>query len=127
VTANAARAGQGDWRTSIGLRVLFAIILVAAAGYVFWYHGHYYVWPGQPAGSKISWCGQDYQAGKKALSSKEINAGSPSTLHGVAAYPPLGSPRQQVFAQAGLNHCPSVVYLETTPGQFTAYGLVGGT
>jgi hypothetical protein len=126
VTAKAAGDG-GDWRTSSGLRVLFAIILVAAAGYAFWYHGHYYVWPGQPPGSKISWCGQDYQAGKKALSAEEINAGSANPLHDVGAYPALGSPRQQVYAPTGLSHCPSVVYLETTPGKFTAYGRVGGS
>lgn len=137
MTAKAAGAARGDWRTSIGLRLIFAIVLVAAGGYAIWYHNHYYVWPGQPAGSRISWCGRDYQAGRTGLTSRQVNAQPGGQAKDAGAYPPIG-PREQLFAvtaqaahpeqtaHTGQTNCPTTVFLETNAGQFTAYSLVGG-
>jgi hypothetical protein len=125
VTAKAAGTAQGDWRTSIGLRILFAILLVAAAGYVIWYHNHYYVWPGQPAGSRIAWCGHDYQAGGTGLTLRAVQSKAAGQVKDVGSYPLIG-PRQPAYARGGSAGCPAAVFLETSPGRFTAYSLVSG-
>lgn len=111
------------------IRVLVAsiavIVVVAVAAAALWYRGQYHVWPGQAAGSRISYCGRDYQAGNSGLSLREIRADSSSTVRNTGGYPPLG-PQQDLYAVTGGTYCPAVVFLKTGPEQFTAYALLGG-
>jgi hypothetical protein len=125
VTAKAGGAAQSDWRRSTGLRVLFAILLVAAAGYVVWYHDHYLVWPGQPAGAPIAWCGHVYQSGGTGLTLRDVESKASGTVTDIGSYPPIG-PRQKLYAHTRGSGCPAEVFLQTGSNQFTAYRLAGG-
>jgi hypothetical protein len=104
--------------------MLFAILLVAGAGYVLWYHGHYYTWPGQPAGSRIAWCGHDYQAGSADLTTKTAQSKAGGPVKDVGSYPLIG-PKQQLYARSANASCPAMVFLQTSSDRFTAYSLVG--
>ncbi len=109
---------------------LAAVLAVVGAAAV-WYRGTYHVWPGQAAGSRVHWCGRDYendQGPGSAETLRQAKAGSSLPLRVAAEYPPLG-PRQQLLAvsMAGqLAVCPTVVFLKTGPDSYLPYGMLGG-
>ena len=79
----------------------------------------------------MHWCERDYQD----------NAGPPQTWAQVTAawrvpvrafglYPPLGLPRQHLFApvfpDAHPSSCATAIYLQTAPHRYQSYSLLGG-
>lgn len=108
-----------------------AAVLVVAAVAAVWYRGTYYVWPGQTAGSRLHWCGRDYendQGPAAAETLRQAEADSALPLRVAAGYPPLG-PRQQLLAVPMTGQpaaCPTVVFLKTGPDSYLPYGMLGG-
>lgn len=109
---------------------LAAAAVVAAAATV-WYRGTYHVWPGQAAGSRVHWCGRDYendQGPGSAETLRQAKAGSSLPLRVAAEYPPLG-PRRQLLAVSMAGQpaaCPTVVFLKTGADSYLPYGMLGG-
>jgi hypothetical protein len=110
---------------------VLAVVLVAAAGVTVWYRGTYHVWPGQAAGSRVHWCGRDYendQGPGSAVTLQQAKADSPLPLRVADSYPPLG-PRRQLLAVSMAGQpaaCPTVVFLQTGQDSYLPYGLLGG-
>lgn len=73
-----------------------AVVLLAAAGVTIWYRGTYHIWPGQAAGSRVHWCGRDYEQ--------------------LLAVSMAGQPAA----------CPTVVFLKTGQDSYLPYSLLGG-
>ena len=70
-----------------------AVVLLAAALVAIWYRGTYHVWPGQAAGSRVHWCGRDYendQGPASAETLRQVKAVSTLPLRVAGDYPPLG-------------------------------------
>lgn len=108
-----------------------AVIFVAAAAASVWYRGTYHIWPGQAAGSRVHWCGRDYENDEGPASAetlRQIKADSTLPLRFAGGYPPLG-PRQQLLTVSMAGQpaaCPTRVFLKTGPDSYLPYGLLGG-
>jgi hypothetical protein len=111
--------------------IALAVVLLAAALVTIWYRGAYHIWPGQAAGSRVHWCGRDYendQGPASAETLRQAKAASTLPLRDAGDYPPLG-PGQQLFAVSMAGQpaaCPTVVFLKTGPDSYLPYGLLGG-
>lgn len=108
-----------------------AIALVAAIAATSWYRSIYHVWPGQAAGSRVHWCGRDYendQGPRSAETLRQAQAGSSLPLRVAAGYPPLWSSQQLLaVSMAGQPAtCPTVVFLKTGQDSYLPYNLLGG-
>lgn len=117
--------GKRGGKIRVVLGWVAVVVVVAAVVATVGYRTRYHVWPGQTAGSRISYCGRDYDAGNSGLSLRGIQAESSAPVRNTGEYPPLG-PQHALYAAASSGYCPTVVFLETGPGQFTAYALQGG-
>ena len=108
-----------------------AVVLLAAVLVTIWYRGTYHIWPGQAAGSRVHWCGRDYendQGPASAETLRQAKAGSTLSLRDAGGYPPLG-PRQQLLAVSMAGQpaaCPTVVFLKTGQDSYLPYSLLGG-
>ena len=108
-----------------------AVMLLAAAAVTVWYRGTYHIWPGQAAGSRVHWCGRDYendQGPGSAETLQRVKAASSLPLRVVGDYPPLG-PRQQLLTVSMAGQpaaCPTAMFLKTGPDSYLPYGLLGG-
>jgi len=113
------------------VRAGVAIIVIAAAVIVVWYRGTYHVWPGQGAGSRVHWCGRDYENDEgpgSAETLKQAKAGSSLPLRAAGDYPPLG-PQRELLAVSMAGQaaaCPTVIFLKTGPDSYLPYSLLGG-
>ncbi len=128
------RGGRFWSRAGCGVLVL---VVVAAGGVAVWYRQTYNVWPGQGVSARVYWCGRDYETGGGTPQTwQQISSRQRLPLHAVGQYPPLGWSRQELFAPAIPEAqrssvsppppCAMVVYLRTSPGEYQAYGLLGG-
>ncbi|HEY3882666.1 MAG TPA: hypothetical protein VGM12_29120 [Trebonia sp.] len=108
-----------------------AVLLLAAVLVTIWYRGTYHIWPGQAAGSRVHWCGRDYENDRGPASAETLwqaKAGSTLSLRVAGGYPPLG-PRQQLLAVSMAGQpaaCPTVVFLKTGQDSYLPYSLLGG-
>jgi flagellin-like protein len=105
----------------VGSVVLFAVVVGAL-----WYRASYGVLPGQGAGSRIRWCGRDYDGGGPAESLSQIQATYGASYQIAGDYPPLALSRSQLVAPEGLSYCPTVIFVSVGPDQYDSYGLSGG-
>jgi hypothetical protein len=91
-----------------------------------WYRATYHVWPGQGAGTRIYWCGRNYDGGDgPAQSAQQIKSTYGGQWRTGGGYPPLGPRRQLLVPRAG-TYCPTVIFLSVGPNQYLGYGLSGG-
>jgi hypothetical protein len=131
VSASTARPGaRFVARIATGL---LALVVVAAI----WYRQTYNVWPGQRASTRVHWCGRDYEAfGGPPKTWQQITSQQQLPIRPVGQYPPLGWPRQELFAATNPPAqrvsisppppCAVIVYLRTRPDGYQAYSLEGG-
>ena len=107
-----------------------AVVLLAAVVAI-WYRGTYHVWPGEAAGSRVHWCGRDYENDQRPASAetlRQVKAVSTLPLRVAGDYPPLG-PRQQLLTVSMAGQpavCPTGVFLKTGPDSYLPYSLLGG-
>jgi hypothetical protein len=116
------------WRAQALFGVL-TLALFAVVGFAGWYRSYYNIWPGQGVTARVHWCERDYQnTGGAPQTWRQVNAGAPVRAFGT--YPPLGIPREQLFAAifpgAAPGGCATAVYLRTGPDRYQSYGLLGG-
>ena len=128
----------GGVRSWAGLTYgIVAVVMVAAAGFTFWYRATYNVMPGQGASTRVHWCGRDYgSSGNSPQTWRQISAQQRSPLHAMGHYPPLGLPGQELFAATTSDAqrssvspplpCAMVVYLRTGSDRYVPYALEGG-
>ena len=127
MSALLAMRGARFW-IRVGSSVLAVAIVLTG-----WYRLVYNVWPGRGASARVHWCGRNYEYfGGPAQSWRQISSQERWPVHAVAAYPPLGWSRQELFAATSPEALPSsspcakAVYLRTSPNEYRAYGLEGG-
>lgn len=104
--------------------VLVLVVLLGTLAYRLYYH----VWPGQGPGSRVSWCGRDYDyytQDNSPLSLRQIQA-SYGRGYQVAGSYPLLPPRSQVVSPGCDPTVPTVIFFSVGTDQYVAYGLSGG-
>ena len=108
---------------------VLAVVVVAAGAFAGWYRSYYNIWPAQAVTGRVHWCERDYQStGGAPETWPQVNRGAPVRAFG--AYPPLGVPREELFAAlipgAAPGGCATVVYLRAGPDRYQSYSLLGG-
>jgi hypothetical protein len=74
-------------------------MFAAACGLAAWYRQAYNVWPGQGPMPGCTGADGDYESfGGLPRTWKQITVREPAPVHAVGHYPPLGWPRQELFA-----------------------------
>jgi hypothetical protein len=126
--AQARPARRAGGRARLGYGVL-ALAVIAAGVFALWYRSYYNIWPAQDATARVHWCERDYQAtGNAPETWSQVNRGAP--VHAFGSYPPLGVPRQRLYAAltpgAAPGGCATAVYLRTGPDRYQSYSLLGG-
>ena len=111
-------------RAPLGVGILVCAVLLGTL----WYRGTYTVWPGQAAGSRVTWCGRHYDGGTSgpAESLQQIRATYDASYRVVGDYPPLGLARSEVVARACGPHVPTVIFLSVGTDRYVSYELSGG-
>jgi hypothetical protein len=123
--------GGADLRAKIAGAVA-ALVVIAAGSVAVWYRAVYNIWPGQDATERVHWCGRDYQYSGPAESRQEISSQNRWPIHDVGTYPPLGWPRDELFAATYptalrvTTSCAVLVYVREGPDSFQPYSLLGG-
>lgn len=107
--------------------LIVSVVLCALVVGTFWYRATYHAFPGQTAGSRIRWCGRDYDSGGgPAESLRQIQAAYGDGYRIAGHYPPLALSDSQLVAPQGLSYCPTVIFLSAGPDRYFSYGLSGG-
>jgi hypothetical protein len=109
----------------LALPVAFTMLAVLLLGTV-WYRATYHVWPGQGAGTRIHWCGRNYDGGDgPPQSAKQIKSTYGGQWRTDGGYPPLG-PRRGLLVPRPGTYCPTVIFLSVGPDRYLGYALSGG-